>query len=76
LQNELWEFVKDLNDFGINKIIELGVPFADIGTKPGDEMQFSTSIAKLGNELERWPRGGMLTFIVPTSSYEMEQWSV
>ncbi|MBI5700759.1 glycoside hydrolase [Candidatus Saganbacteria bacterium] len=75
-ENEVWEKIKEMDSFGMNKIIEVGVSFSDIEAKAGDMVQFSVIIEKNGNELERWPRGGMLSVNVPTPSYEMEQWSI
>jgi hypothetical protein len=73
---ENWEEVKMLEAFGVRKIIEFSVPFADIGVDPGDEAQFLIAVIKEGNELERWPRGGVISLKAPTSTYEMEQWSI
>jgi len=73
---ENWEEVKMLEAFGVRKIIEFSVPFADIGVDPGDEVQFLIAVIKEGNELERWPRGGVISLAAPTSTYEMEQWSI
>lgn len=75
-ESGVWEKVKDITSFGVNKVIELGVPFEDIGAKAGDEIQFSILVEKSGNEVERWPRGGMLKVLAPTPSYELEQWSL
>lgn len=76
LLGEKHEKKKDLFSYGIAKIIEIGVPFSDLEALPGESLQFSISVEKDGNELERWPRGGMIAMKVPTQSFEMEQWSV
>lgn len=75
-ENEIWEKVKEISTFGVNKILEVGISFADIEANPGDQLQFGVIVEKDGNELERWPRGGMLTVCVPTENYELEQWSI
>jgi len=75
-EKETWEEVKRLESFSVRKIIELAVPFEDLKIKPGDELQFCIVVEKDGSELERWPRGGMISLLAPTGSYEMEQWSV
>jgi alpha-amylase/alpha-mannosidase (GH57 family) len=71
-----WVKVKELTSFAANKIIEFAVPFADLGVKPGEELHFTITVAHRGNELERWPRGGMIAFRAPTLSYETDQWSL
>ena len=76
VDKEKWEEIKKLDSFGIKKIIEAAVPFVDLGVDPGDEVQFCVFVEKDGNELERWPRGGVISFVSPTSNFEMEQWSV
>lgn len=75
-EKENWQEVKKLSTFAIKKIIELSLPFADISAKTGDEIQFCIAVEKEGNEIERWPRGGVISIKVPTATYEMEQWSV
>jgi alpha-amylase/alpha-mannosidase (GH57 family) len=73
---ENWEEVKRLESFAVRKTIEIAVPFEDLLAKPGSEIQFTIVVEKEGNEMERWPRGGVISFKVPTESFEMEQWSV
>ena len=75
-EKDVWDKITELKSFGVSRILEVGIPFADIGAIPGDEIQFSLIVEKAGNELERWPRGGMISFGVPTESFEMEQWSI
>ena len=75
-ENEAWDKVKELENFAVKKIVEFAVPFADLGIKPGEELQFCIAVMKGGNELERWPRGGVISLKAPTATYEMEQWSV
>ncbi len=71
-----WELVKELSSFGIGRIVELGIPFADLGVKSGQHLEFTVVVYKDKQELERWPRGGGITVIVPSESYEQEQWYV
>ncbi|MFA5839583.1 MAG: glycoside hydrolase family 57 protein [Candidatus Margulisiibacteriota bacterium] len=65
-----------ITSFGIDKIVEVGIPFALVEAKPRDRIEFVITIAKDGQELERWPRGDVITIFVPDESYTMEQWSV
>ncbi|MFA4966674.1 MAG: glycoside hydrolase family 57 protein [Candidatus Margulisiibacteriota bacterium] len=75
-REENWEEIKKMNSFAIKKIVEFSIPFSDLGINPGDELQFCIVIMKDGKELERWPRGGVISLKAPTTTYEMEQWSV
>ncbi|MBN3033916.1 MAG: glycoside hydrolase [Candidatus Saganbacteria bacterium] len=71
-----WELMRSLESFGLGRIIELGLPFSDLGAAPGQKLEFLVVVAKQGQELERWPRGGGITVTVPTESYEEEQWFI
>jgi len=75
LENNSWEKTTTSEAFGIRRIIELGISFIELGVKAGDEIQFTIIVNKDGHELERWPRGGVVSITAPTSSYELEQWS-
>ena len=71
-----WEYVKDITSFGINRIIEIGVPFSGLEVSAGQNIEFFVVVYKDGQELERWPRGGGIMITVPTETYEQEQWYV
>ncbi|MFA4857941.1 MAG: glycoside hydrolase family 57 protein [Candidatus Margulisiibacteriota bacterium] len=67
---------KELQLFAVGRIIEAAIPFADLAAQPGDSIEFSVSILKHGEELERWPRDSMLNVVVPSENYALEQWFV
>jgi alpha-amylase/alpha-mannosidase (GH57 family) len=71
-----WEFIKNIDTFGVGRIIEIGLSFADLEAKPGQKIDFVVVVNRDGQELERWPRGGEISVTVPTESYEEEQWYV
>ena len=71
-----WELIKEIESFGVGRIIELGIPFSFLDAKAGQKIEFIIVIYKDGQELERWPRGGGITVAVPTESYEEEQWFI
>jgi hypothetical protein len=71
-----FEPVADLNSFGVGRIIELGIPFADLAASAGQQIEFVVVVYKEGQEIERWPRGGGITVAVPTATYQEEQWYV
>jgi alpha-amylase/alpha-mannosidase (GH57 family) len=76
LADDHWNYVKSIDSVGIKHIVEISVPFSDINAGKDDEIQFIVSIEKDGQELERWPRGGSISFRVPSHDYEERQWSV
>jgi len=71
-----WEFVRELESFGVGRIIEMGIPFPDLEARPSQLVELVVVVYKDGQELERWPRGGVITVTVPTETYEQEQWYV
>jgi alpha-amylase/alpha-mannosidase (GH57 family) len=56
-------------------ILELALPFADLGTKPGESMEFWVFIKKGDRELERCPRQGPITVEVPAEGFADAIWS-
>jgi alpha-amylase/alpha-mannosidase (GH57 family) len=76
LEGDHWGFIKTIDSVGVKRIVEMGVPFSEIGACANDEVQFVTAVEKDDQELERWPRGGSINFSVPGSDYEEKQWSV
>ena len=76
LDDDHWTFVKSLDTLGIGSIVEVSIPFAEIGATQCDEVQFTVMIDKDSQELERWPRSGSISFKVPSPDYEEMQWSV
>lgn len=71
-----WEQIRDLDSFGVGRIIELGLPFAELKTAPTQRVEFVVVVYKDGHELERWPRGGAIGVTAPTETYAEEQWYV
>ena len=76
LDDDRWSFVKTIDSVGVGRIVEMGIPFSDIGASVNDEVRFITVIEKDHQELERWPRGGSINIRVPAADYEEKQWSV
>ncbi len=76
LDGDRWNIVKTVDSVGVGQIVEMGVPFSEIGAAVNDNVQFVVVIEKDGQELERWPRGGSISIRVPGPDYEEMQWSV
>ncbi|HIJ59256.1 MAG TPA: glycoside hydrolase [Nitrospirae bacterium] len=55
-------------------IFELQIPFDQIGVNMNDEIQFSIHIMKNGDEIERCPWRGYITFTCPSPDYEKMMW--
>jgi alpha-amylase/alpha-mannosidase (GH57 family) len=66
----------DLSAIAADKIIELKAPFAELGLKAGDEVAFIVRLSERDLEIERHPRDGYISFIVPDENFEARYWSV
>lgn len=71
---EQWIPVKEILNVAAKEIFEIEVPFSDIKTKENDEIHFSVTIMKNGDEIERCPWRGHVAVIVPTAYYEAMMW--
>ena len=67
---------KELKTFAVGRIIEMAIPFPDLGVEAGQKVEFAVVIYKGGQELERWPKDGSITVTAPTVDFELENWSV
>ena len=56
------------------KIIELAIPFKDLGLEPGARVQLVVKVMQGDLELERYPRHRPLAFVVPDHTFEARMW--
>ena len=56
--------------------LECAVPLMAIGANPGSPLEFVVVVQRCGNEIERWPRDGLLALDIPTSTYDLDHWTV
>jgi hypothetical protein len=59
----------------IDRIVELAVPFRDLGFTRGDEVGFYLQVKTGTMEWERHPRGGYISFVVPGEDFELQRWT-
>jgi alpha-amylase/alpha-mannosidase (GH57 family) len=71
---EQWNFVKETNSVAAKDIFEIEIPFSDIKVKENDEIHFSVTILRNGDEIERCPWRGHITVVAPTAYYEAMMW--
>jgi alpha-amylase/alpha-mannosidase (GH57 family) len=55
-------------------ILELGLPFEQLGLASGLRVTLAVQVARQGVEVERLPRHGYLSFTVPDEDYERKNW--
>jgi len=59
----------------IDRIVELSIPFRALGFKQGEEVCFYIQVKAGELELERYPRGGYISFMLPDENFEIEHWT-
>ena len=60
----------------LGKILEVEIPFAALGIRPGDELVMAVEALAGEAELERIPRSGYLPLSVPGADFERLHWRV
>jgi hypothetical protein len=60
----------------IAEILEVGIPWLDLGATTNDRVQFHLSLEKSGGTLAAWPMTGAFTVSVPDADFERRMWSV
>jgi alpha-amylase/alpha-mannosidase (GH57 family) len=69
-----WQKIKDIPDAAVQDIFELEIPFNDLAAHEKEEIVFSISILKHGEEIERCPSRGYVSLTVPTPDFESMMW--
>lgn len=72
----VFEKVREYDSIAWNKILELSIPFADLGFQPRQEIEFFASLKNDKIEMMRLPRESNLQFTVPDEDFENEMWVV
>jgi alpha-amylase/alpha-mannosidase (GH57 family) len=70
-----WQKIRDVTSVAFRDIFEIGIPFRDFEAKEKDEMDICISLMRNGEEMERCPWRGYISFTVPTSDFEKMMWS-
>lgn len=58
------------------KVIELSLPFKDLGLQPGQPFTLAVVVTEQGREIERYPRHQAVTVEVPDHNFEARMWRV
>jgi len=57
-------------------VLELSIPFADLGLGPGDRVALAIHVLRAAVEVERLPRYGFVNVVVPGADFEGVNWRV
>ncbi|MFO0582166.1 MAG: glycoside hydrolase family 57 protein [Anaeromyxobacter sp.] len=60
----------------MEEILELAIPFADLGLKPGSRFALAVHALRGEVEVERLPRFGYVNLVVPDADFERLHWRV
>ena len=60
----------------VDKVLEAGIDFSKIGASPAQTCDFFLSVSKDGITLERHPKSGFISFVVPGCDFEYNMWTV
>jgi alpha-amylase/alpha-mannosidase (GH57 family) len=70
------ESVKKLTSIGSGLIIELGIPFSELGFQPNEKMNFFLTVQREEIELQRYPWSGYFSLIVPDQHFQDTLWQI
>ena len=62
--------------FRLEKIMEIGISFADLQLKPGEIIGFQLLVKLNGKLVEEFPRMNLVELEVPREEYDLIEWSV
>ena len=65
-----------LASIAVRDIIEMAVPFTQIGAGEKDEVSFFVTVRRDDIEVEKWPYRGYIAFTAPTEDFEAIMWHV
>ncbi len=72
----IFNFVKISESIAIKKIIELKIPFSDIGATPDMKLNIIISARDGDVELEKYPAKGIISIVIPDQDYTKKMWSI
>ena len=73
---ERWVRRSRRSDIALGRIMELALPFRDVGITPGERVHFVVFGHENGVEHERWPVTGQISFAAPDKEYESRMWQL
>ncbi|MDI6809422.1 MAG: glycoside hydrolase family 57 protein [Candidatus Eisenbacteria bacterium] len=70
-----WETMQTAATFAARDIVEMKIPFADLGVSVGTTVSVIILVLKGEHVLESWPLRGRIIFQVPSADYDDQMWS-
>ncbi len=76
LKGEMLEKASLKPQFKLDRILEIAIPFRELGVKPGELLGFQLQVKLKGQPLEEFPRINLIEVEVPNEDFELVEWSV
>ncbi len=67
---------KEFNSYGVSKIVEIGIPFTELGLRKNQNLEFSISLFIGENLAERMPQSGYVSQKISIDEFEKYYWIV
>jgi alpha-amylase/alpha-mannosidase (GH57 family) len=71
---EDWKKTEEITDIALQEIFEIKIPFDLIKARENDEINIYVCVIKNGEEVERCPWSGSISFMVPSPDFEAIMW--
>ena len=68
--------LRDFTSIRSDRIVELSIAFAELQLQPKEKVNFYVRVEKGDLEVERYPRSGFLTIVIPDQDFERSFWQV
>jgi len=75
-ETRAWSYAFSLETVAYDRILEMAIPFHQIGLEPNMVLHFQIIIQSQDHEIERCPATAPVLLTVPTSDYEKSLWLV
>jgi hypothetical protein len=70
-----WQAIPAAIRWALADIVELAIPFADVGLAPGSKADAILLVLREGMVVESWPAQEKLSFQVPSREFDSDMWS-
>ncbi len=60
----------------MDEIIEVAIPFSDLGVQPGDALHWFAEVIENGQSIDRAPSEGSIELVTPDKDFERIHWQV
>jgi hypothetical protein len=70
-----WEEISTSLESSIQDVVEVALPFSDIGLVPGNRVEAVVLVTRDDTVIESWPAQEKLSFQIPRDESEISSWT-